>query len=265
MIANTESFLAVDIGNTHAHFGIINQRKILDQWSVPTSSLGDDLSLWSWQDKLKGKKLSGCCYCSVAPSVNKVFERHLSKIVKKIHHLNCRNIKGIKIQYPKPEEIGQDRLANAVAAKNLYGCPAIVIDMGTAVTFDILSAEGYYEGGIIAPGLSLMTHYLNEKTELLPKIPASEIEVPASVIGKSTVAAMKVGCGLGYAGMIESMLKAVLEELRNSSQEEVSVTLTGGDAGKLLQSNLRVYDYEKSLTLLGLAIEFEHQDLTMVL
>ena len=92
MIANTESFLAVDIGNTHAHFGIINQRKILDQWSVPTSSLGDDLSLWSWQDKLKGKKLSGCCYCSVAPSVNKVFERHLSKIVKKIHHLNCRNI-----------------------------------------------------------------------------------------------------------------------------------------------------------------------------
>ena len=248
--------LTVDIGNTHAHFGVIEDHIVLEQWSVPTSSLGDEMSDWSWTDRLHGRSFSGCSYCSVAPSVNRCFEAKIIKFVERIHHLNCRNLKKIKINYPKPEEIGQDRLANAVAAKTMFGTPAVVIDLGTAVTFDIVSASGSYDGGIIAPGLSLMTRYLHEKTELLPLLPAGDLTPCNTTIGKSTTEAMQIGCTLGYSGMIQFMLEKVLNELTSYSPEKAHVIMTGGDAGKLMDSHFKDFIYLPNLTVLGLYIEF---------
>lgn len=252
--------LAVDIGNTHAHFGLVIEDVVTEHWSVPTSSLNDSLSDWSWTNRLQSRSFAGCCYCSVAPSVNDMFELRLGKIVDKIHHLNCNNLRGISISYPKPSEIGQDRLANSVAAIARFGAPAIVIDMGTAVTFDIISAEGKYQGGIIAPGMNLMTRYLNEKTELLPLLPPIPVKQLKSMIGKSTKEAMQVGCTFGYSGMIESMLYKLIEEMKSMQcVDQISVVLTGGDAQYLSESILDKYDYDPNLTLSGLAIEWQLQ------
>lgn len=253
-----ERILAVDIGNTHAHFGFVDKGKVSEHWSVPTSSLNDSLSDWSWVNRLESISFAGCCYCSVAPSVNQMFEKRLGQVVDKIHHLNCNNVRGISISYPKPSEIGQDRLANAVAAIALFGSPAVVIDMGTAVTFDIISAQGKYKGGIIAPGMNLMTRYLNEKTELLPLLPPEPVKNLTSMIGRSTREAMQVGCTFGYSGMIESMLHRLIDEMKEKEKvNEIRVIFTGGDAPYLRSALLEEYRYEPDLTLTGLAIEWQ--------
>jgi type III pantothenate kinase len=111
--------------------------------------------------------------------------------------LTHETVRGVALKYPNPGTLGPDRLANAIAARHHYGAPAIVVDFGTAVTFDVIDAEGNYVGGVIAPGLAAMTEYLHEKTALLPRITIRE---PRSPIGKSTEEAMRVGAVYGYRG-----------------------------------------------------------------
>src|SRR3989442_6205956 len=123
-------------------------------------------------------------------------------MVKQIWKLDCleltpKTVRGVGIDYPEPETIGRDRLANAVAVRHRFGAPAVVVDFGTAVTFDVVNAKGEYVGGIIAPGLSAMTEYLHEKTALLPNIKIREIR---TVIGKNTEQAMLIGAVHGYRG-----------------------------------------------------------------
>jgi type III pantothenate kinase len=119
---------------------------------------------------------------------------------------------GLPITYPQPGEIGQDRLANAAGAHALVGSPAVVIDLGTAVTFDIMTRAGGYEGGIIAPGPALMTRYLHERTAQLPLV--EDLTSPLErVIGRSTSEAMRIGAMLGFAGLVQTCLDAVLADL----------------------------------------------------
>ena len=125
--------------------------------------------------------------------------------------LNFKTIRGVGVDYPKPNSIGPDRLANAVAAKFHFGTPVVVVDFGTAVTFDVVNTKGNYVGGIIAPGLAAMTDYLHEKTALLPKIEIREIK---SVIGKSTEHAMLVGAVQGYRGLVRELIGELKRELR---------------------------------------------------
>src|SRR5439155_23486396 len=138
--------------------------------------------------------------------------------------LSPRNVTGVSINYPRPNPIGPDRLANAVAVRHKFGAPAVVVDFGTAVTFDVVNAKGEYVGGIIAPGLSAMTDYLHEKTALLPKIKIREVK---AIIGKNTEQAMLIGAVHGYRGLIRGLLAELKTALRC---KRLPVVATGGYA-----------------------------------
>jgi type III pantothenate kinase len=156
---------------------------------------------------------------------------------------------GVDIDYPKPQSIGADRLANAAAATALYGFPAIVVDFGTAVTFDIVSAGRAYIGGVIAPGLEAMTNFLYQRTALLPKLSLKE---PRRAIGKSTVQAMLSGAVFGYRGLVREILAQVTAE--QFPHKKVHVVATGGYARLIAGRLSEIRVVHPNLTLEGLRI-----------
>ena len=150
--------------------------------------------------------------CSVVPRATPI----VRKFSRRRWHLDCleltpETLRGVGIDYPKPNTIGPDRLANAVAVAHHFGAPSVVVDFGTAVTFDVVNRAGNYAGGIIAPGLAAMTEYLHEKTALLPRI---KIREEKSVIGKNTEQAMLIGAVHGYRGLIRELIAELKKDLR---------------------------------------------------
>jgi type III pantothenate kinase len=165
--------------------------------------------------------------------------------------LNAKTIRGVGVDYPKPNSIGPDRLANAVAARERFGAPVVVVDFGTAVTFDVVDSKGNYVGGIIAPGLAAMTNYLHEKTALLPKIKIREVK---SAVGKSTEHAMLVGAVQGYRGLVRELIGELKRELR---VKKLPVVATGGYA-KLIAAKLpEISAVAPDLTLEGLRLVWQ--------
>ncbi|HKB91791.1 MAG TPA: type III pantothenate kinase [Opitutaceae bacterium] len=248
--------LCLDIGNSNTHYGILSDNQTLMQRNLatrvldhPTEGFGPLLA------KLRTDypDLEGAAFCSVVPTAAKqllrVFE--LAKFPLPVFQLTYEKKLGVPIGYPKPFEIGADRLANAAAAQALYGAPAIVIDLGTAVTFDIVTKARGYEGGIIAPGVELMRRYLHEQTALLPLLDDS-LEAPRA-IGQSTIEAMRIGTLIGFGGMIQALLDAVLAELEPRGEGSPKILATGGSA-ELLEKKLRQpFTYAPDLTLRGVA------------
>jgi len=168
---------------------------------------------------------------------------------RKIIWLTAKTRLNVRIDYPNPRSIGADRLANAVAVAELYGSPAIVIDFGTAVTFDIVAPGNAYIGGVIAPGLEAMTNFLYDRTALLPRISLRE---PRSAIGKSTNQAMLAGAIFGYRGLVREILQRIIAE--KSWSGHVRIVATGGYA-KLIASKLPEVDIvHENLTLEGLRL-----------
>jgi type III pantothenate kinase len=160
--------------------------------------------------------------------------------------LTSKTVCGVGIDYPRPATIGADRLANALAARQLFGAPAVVVDFGTAVTFDVVDGRGNYVGGIIAPGLNVMTDYLHEKTALLPRI---EIRDTRAIIGKTTEQAMLIGAVWGYRGLVAELLNRLRTEL---NARKLPVIATGGYA-KLIAARLKAITHVRpNLTLQGL-------------
>ncbi len=159
---------------------------------------------------------------------------------------------GVEIDYPKPASIGADRLANAAGAVAFYGAPAIVVDFGTAVTFDVLAAPNgtpTYIGGVIAPGLEVMTDYLYQRTALLPRIHLSE---PVKAIGKSTEEAMMAGAVFGYRGLVRQILEETRRELKVGRR--LQIVATGGYADLIADRLPEVQQVHPNLTLEGLRI-----------
>jgi len=163
--------------------------------------------------------------------------------------LNCKLKLGVTIDYPKPESIGADRLANAAAVAELYGWPAIVVDFGTAVTFDVVSEERRYIGGVIAPGLEAMTNFLYERTVLLPRLSLKE---PRRAVGKSTVEAMRSGAIFGYRGLVREILTRIKAE--KFSRKKIAIVATGGYAAFVASQLPEVAVIHPHLTLEGLRI-----------
>ena len=163
--------------------------------------------------------------------------------------LNWKLKMGVKIDYPKPQSIGADRLANAAAVTALYGSPAVVVDFGTAVTFDIVSEAGAYIGGVIAPGLEAMTNFLYQRTALLPKLSLKE---PRSAIGKSTIQAMLSGAVFGYRGLVREILSQIRAE--RFPRKKVHVVATGGYARLIARGLPEIGVVHPNLTLEGLRI-----------
>ena len=241
--------LLLDIGNTNTHVGLANQDCVVRQINISTAS---------WRSHRAGKlisrfvrreKIDGTAVCSVVPVATP--EVHaLCRALWKADclELNSKTIRGVGIDYPKPETIGPDRLANALAVKFHFGAPAVVVDFGTAVTFDVVDARGNYAGGIIAPGLAAMTEYLHEKTALLPKIKIREV---TRVIGKNTRQAMLIGAVHGYRGMVRELVGELKREL---SCENLPVVATGGYAKLIARKLPEIVAVEPLLTLEGLRL-----------
>jgi type III pantothenate kinase len=183
--------------------------------------------------------------CSVVPKAVPAFREVFGD---QLIELRYDTPLGIGIRYPKPESIGPDRLANAVALAHMHGAPGIVIDFGTAVTFDVLSADKFYIGGVIAPGLRLMTDYLHERTALLPRV---DLREPASAIGQSTEGAILAGAAIGYRGMVKGILEALKKELGGS---DVRIVATGGDAEWIISGMGEDIITDPDLTLHGLRL-----------
>jgi type III pantothenate kinase len=194
-------------------------------------------------------KVAGAALCSVVPRATPLVKRFVRGSWKiEALELNAKTIRGVGVDYPKPASIGPDRLANAVAARKRFGAPVVVVDFGTAVTFDVVDRRGNYVGGIIAPGLAAMTNYLHEKTALLPKIEMREVH---SAIGKSTEHAMLVGAVHGYRGLVRELIGELKRELR---AKKLPVVATGGYA-KLIAAKLpEISAVEPGLTLEGLRL-----------
>lgn len=241
--------LLLDIGNTNTHLGLANARRVTGQTDLPTA-------LWFAGEAKAGiRKFAGpanieaAVLCSVVPQATPLARDSVHQLWNcAAHELTSRTLRGFGIDYPRPGTIGPDRLANAVAARHHFGAPVVVVDFGTAVTFDVVNRAGNYAGGIIAPGLAVMTEYLHEKTALLPRIAIRETR---NVIGKSTEQAMLVGAVHGYRGLIRELLHELKRELKT---RRLPVVATGGYAGLISAKLPEITAVRPDLTLEGLRL-----------
>lgn len=234
--------LLIDNSNTRTKFAL-DQDGRLSEWraTIPTA----DLSAASLDKALAGQPFTHLTLCSVVPRVADLMEAHF--IARPLHRISHRSPLPISIDYPEPEKIGADRIANATAAVLRKKHPAIVIDFGTAVTFDVISANSSYLGGVIAPGTASLRDYLHKKTALLPAI---QLEEPTSAIGRSTAEAMQIGAVIGYRGLIREILAAIRSELDGNP----AILATGGDATLIAQGLPEIEEIDPDLTMKGIQV-----------
>lgn len=235
------NWLLVDNSNTRTKFALANARG-LGEWRgvLPTA----EVSAAALAELLAGAGYDAAVVASVVPAKARVLQDYLERRVP-VHLVDYRSPLGMGIDYPEPAQIGADRLVNAVGVLARHGVPAIVVDSGTAVTFDVVSAAPAYCGGVIAPGLGAMTSYLAQNTALLPEIVLAE---PATAIGKSTVHAMQVGAVIGYRGLVREILARICAELPTRPK----IIATGGDAELIARGIPEIDAVDPELTLEGL-------------
>lgn len=243
--------LLFDIGNTHTHVGLADSRRIVRHADIPTRSFITGKGRAPLATFLGKSAITGAALCSVVPKATPKVQVLVRAILKsQALELSPATVRGVGIDYPHPHSIGPDRLANAVAVRHQFGAPAVVVDFGTAVTFDVVDARGNYVGGIIAPGLAAMTDYLHERTALLPRIKIRDVK---SSIGKSTEQAMLIGAVQGYRGLVRELIVQLKSELK---VKHLPVIATGGYA-RLIGSKLaEITGIEPNLTLEGLRLVF---------
>lgn len=237
------NYLLIDISNSFTKLAFATRRRISKPKRIPT----EKLSAASIRQLLRRHTIDIVAVSSVVPKKN-VIIRAAAK-GKKILWLTPKIKLGVGIDYPNSKEIGADRLANAVAVAAFYGCPAIVVDFGTAVTFDIVSAQRKYIGGVIAPGLEAMTNFLYRRTALLPKLSMKE---PRSAVGKSTIEAMRAGGVIGYRGLVREIIARIKAE--RFPRQKVHVIATGGYADLIAKRLSEIDSVHPNLTLEGLRI-----------
>ena len=241
--------LLLDIGNTNTHLGLGDSKRIRRHADMPTSSWGDKNGKKRLKQFVRNASLEGAMLCSVVPGATTVATRTIKQLWKfPCLKLTPATLKGIGIDYPKPQTIGPDRLANAVSLRHHFGQPSVAVDFGTAVIFDVVNRFGKYVGGIIAPGLAAMTEYLHEKTALLPQIKIRETK---SVIGRSTEEAINVAAVHGYRGLVRTLLQEIKREL---GTKRLPVVATGGYAKLMAARVTEITAVEPLLTLEGIRL-----------
>jgi type III pantothenate kinase len=244
--------LLFDIGNTNTHLGLADARRVVKQANIPTEAWFEGTPRKALVRFSGRARIEGAALCSVVPRATPFVQHAVNHLwALRCLELTPRTLYGVGINYSRPQTIGPDRLANAVAVRHRYGAPAVVVDFGTAVTFDVVDRAGNYVGGIIAPGLAAMTDYLHEKTALLPRIRIREVR---SVIGKSTEQAMLIGAVHGYRGLVLELIRELKRELK---APRLPVVATGGYA-ELIGSKLSaITAVEPLLTLEGLRLVWQ--------
>ncbi len=246
--------LVIDVGNTQTVLGVFDGEEIRERWRIATDRrrTGDEYGvLLEGLFRLAGLSLAdvdGTAVSSVVPpaleAITRLGERHLggSPLV-----VGPGVRTGMPILYQNPREVGADRIVNAVAAWELYKSAAIVVDFGTATTFDVLSPDGEYLGGAITPGVRIATEALFQRASKLPRI---ELVRPPSVLGKNTVESMQSGVVFGYVSLVDGMVARFREEI----DFPVRVVATGGVAGLIAAESRTIETLEPDLTLHGLRI-----------
>ena len=243
LVAGASCYLLIDISNSFTKLAFASQTRVFQPSRIATDKLSS-----AYLRRFAGRReIALLVVSSVVPKKNLVIRAAVGRT--EVLWLNPQLNLGVGIDYPRPRSIGADRLANAAAVAELYGCPSIVVDFGTAVTFDIVSKGRNYIGGVIAPGLEAMTNFLYQRTALLPKL---SLEEPRRAIGKSTIAAMRSGAIFGYRGLVREIIARIKAE--GFGRQKVHVVATGGYA-RLIASKLREIDaIHPHLTLEGLRI-----------
>ncbi len=249
--------LAIDIGNTSIKLGIFDGDKLKATWNLATGihrtsdEYGGVLLNLMERQNFSPSKVTGVTVCGVVPPLLYTFEELCRKYLNAKPLVVEAGVKtGMRIRLDNPREVGPDRVVNAVAAQNLYGKPVIIIDLGTATTFDVVSKEGDYLGGAIAPGIGISSEALFTRTAMLPRI---ELTRPKQVIGRNTISAMQSVIIFGYIDLIEGMIRRIEEQLGGKAR----VIATGGQAYPLAQEVATIDIINPDLTLIGLRLIYE--------
>ena len=244
VVARRSDYLLIDISNSYAKLAFASRERVSNPARISTKELSSSVVA----EFLRRRQVKKLVVSSVVPQRN-------SAISKAAHHktpvlwLDWKRKLGVTLDYPEPQSIGADRLANAAAVAELYGWPAIVANFGTAATFDVVSEVGSYIGGVIAPGLEAMTNYLYQRTALLPRLSLKE---PRRAVGKSTVEAMRSGALFGYRGLVREILARIKAE--QFSRKRVAIVASGGYARLIASQVPEIAVIHPHLTLEGLRI-----------
>jgi len=261
--------LCLDVGNSQTALGLFDgdrlvrtwhvateERRTADEWMVLLRGLLREVEgVAGHTPAVDGLPATGIAVCSTVPMVlheiRQVLERSFAGVPHLIVEAGVRT--GVPVHMDNPREVGTDRIVNALAASTLYGGPAIVVDVGTATTFDVVSAGGAYVGGAIAPGIETSLEALGRRGAQLRRV---ELARPRSVVAKNTVEALQSGAVFGFAAQIDGIVTRMVHEL-GLPRGEVTVVATGGLAPVVLAECSQVDTHEPALTLIGLRLVFE--------
>lgn len=252
--------LVIDIGNTNITFGVFQGEDLLTNFRMTTKQprtsdeYGIIISELLLNRKIKIEDIEAVIIASVVPGIMHSFK---NAIIKYLHHTPLEVAAGmktgIKISTANPKEIGADRIVDAVAAYDLYGGPLIVIDFGTATTYDVISEDGSFIAGITSPGIRICADALWNETAKLPEI---EIKKPNSILAKETISSMQAGLVYGYIGQTEYIIKKVIEE---TNIPDMKVIATGGLGKIIADSTDLIQIFDPTLTLKGLRLIYHKQ------
>ncbi|MFY9269957.1 MAG: type III pantothenate kinase [Candidatus Manganitrophaceae bacterium] len=249
--------LVIDVGNTNVVFGVFDKKKLIGEWRVATHfhQTADEYGVLLIDllkaRKIKIERIMGAILSSVVPPLTPVFQEMTRKYFSREAMVVTHELEtGLLIRYDNPKEIGADRIVNAAAAYHLYGGPAIIVDFGTATTFGVISREGEYLGGAIAPGLTLSAEALFSRASKLPRV---ELIKPKTVIGRDTISSMQSGMIFGYAGLVDEMVRRI----RRETGSEGLVVATGGLSSLIAPECGTIQKIRPTLTLEGLMIIYD--------
>ena len=242
----------IDIGNTNTVVGIFDNDNLKQHWRVNSQYSRTEDEMWVVFDslftleKLDLHKIKGVCISSVVPELSRVYRRMIEKYLSvKPMYISPELNLGLKILYQDPFSVGADRICNSVAGKRKYGTPLIILDFGTATTFDCISSEGDYLGGLICPGIESAATILHRKAAKLPKI---ELIFPQHVIGKNTEESMQSGIMYGSVELIEGLVEKIKAELGGNPK----VVATGGLAFRIAKRTKAIDVVDENLNLEGI-------------
>jgi len=249
--------LVIDIGNTNTSLGVFDGENLTANWRLTTARerTGDE---WGVHTRnlfalagLDFKSIDAIAIASVVPPLNFTLKR-MAEVYFRVTPLFVDHTieTGVPILYQPPSDVGADRIVDAVAAIHKYGAPCIVVDFGTATTFDAINVTGEYLGGVITPGITISSDALFERAAKLPRV---EIKRPEKVIGSATVEAMQSGLYYGYVGLVDDILRRMIAELGGSPR----VIATGGLAPLIAKGSRYVEIVDETLTLEGLRLVYE--------
>lgn len=248
----------LDIGNTQIVAGVISGDRVIHSWRMRTerNKTSDELGIQFYNflehSGIKVEEIEGIAISNVVPPLTIILTIMCKKYFHKEPFFVGPGIKtGMPILYDNPKEVGADRIVNAVSAYRKYKNALVVIDFGTATTFDCVSKKGEYIGGIIIPGIEISLEALAERTAKLPKI---ELIKPATVIAKNTVSAIQSGIIYGYAGMVDAICEKIHKEM---GEEKINFIATGGLANVIAKETKYIEEVDENLTLYGLKILYE--------